>query len=178
MRVDRLAAVRADTFLIKVGAILLLESREHISHIRLGAFCDHARNRKKRLVRVELRPRSEVLFHDLPLVEVTYLHRYIAKNPWNSAPSVENDRKERVSLLLKIGAYQLVLKLGLVAHLVHVQVLALVRIAGDESAVFSPEEGRINDKDDRTRAMHFLRHLDRVEELRHRARASVYVGTQ
>ena len=85
MYVFRFAATRTDMLLVEVGAVCLFELREHRPHVLFRTFCDQSCDRKQRLVRVELRSRREVLLHDLPLMEVTYLHRDAVKNARNTA---------------------------------------------------------------------------------------------
>ena len=129
-------------------------------------------------MRVELRLRREVFLHDLPLMILAYLDGDTVKNTRNTTPSVENDRNKRVALSFEVAPNELILELRLVAHLVCVQVLVFIGVPRDETAILSSEEGGIDDHNNETRAVYFLRHDNGVEELCHRTRASVYISAK
>ena len=178
MYVFRFAATRTDMLLVEVGAVCLFELREHRPHVLFRTFCDQSCDRKQRLVRVELRSRREVLLHDLPLMEVTYLHRDAVKNARNTAPSVEDDRFDCVSKFLHCLPQERIFELRLTPQLSGVYILAFIRIASCEDAVFTPEERRVDDENHGARTMHLLRQFNGVEELGDRARGETGIDTK
>lgn len=114
-------------------------------------------------MRLQFRSRGQLLLHDLPLVKVADLYGDTIKNPWYAASAVEDDRLERVSFLLEIVTYALVLCLGFRGDLVDMEVLAHVRIARHQHAVPATEVCGVEHGNEGTRAVYLLGKRDSVK---------------
>ena len=107
---------------------------------------------------------------------MAYLHGNVLKNAWNTAPTVQDDGKERVALLLKVISHKLIFQFRFVPQFVCMQILVFVGVLRHEHSVLTTKESRVDDRDKRTRAVYLLWQFDRIKKLRDSASGDTGIG--